>query len=278
VAAIVGGAIRRLCKVEDSRPRLFGQAGGPVLHAEEEAQTGLSEPHEEDISLFTAERTRAAGEMNDALETIHRLHDELDAARADADQLRRANLELQEQEREGRTAGSELLGRSDTLIAELTVQIEQERQGRAADAEEAREREQRLHQQYEAESEHVQSAAAKALEEIQRLEETKARLADVTASYEQVTEELATEREHARVIAARVFEVQQGLGRADGTRAQLEASNDELRRRFEVERGQVEQQWSDKLQKIVNELAADHENDLGEAVAAREQARAEVRS
>src|SRR5205807_2533696 len=107
---------------------------------------------------------------------------------------------------------------------------------------------------------------------------TKARLAYVTASYEQVTEELATEREHARTVAARVFELQQALGRADGTRAQLEASNEELRRRFEAEVAKVEKQGSDKLQKIVNELAADHENDLGEAVAAREQARAEARS
>src|SRR5438132_7789728 len=136
VAAIGGGAIRRL--------RMGRKAQAEISVPQEEAQTRVSVPQEEDISLLGAERARAAGEMNDALETIHRLHDELDAARGDADQLRRANLELQEQEREGRGAGSELLGRSDTPIAALNAQIEQERQGRAADAEEAREREQRL--------------------------------------------------------------------------------------------------------------------------------------
>jgi CheY-like chemotaxis protein len=302
VAAIAGGGIRAFRKVEDSRPRLSGQAGAPVLHPEE-SQTGLSAVHKEDLEAArNEERTRAASEMNDALQTIHQLHDDLDSARADVDQLRRANLELQEQEREQRTAGGELLGRADTLIAELSAQLERERQGRAADAEDARQLQERLHQQYEAESEHVQSAATRALEEIQRtrssaeelereLEETRNRLADVTASYEQITEQLATEREHGRTVAGRVVEFQQTLGRAEATRTQLERANEELRRQFEAEvqrlqnqakqmqekLPQLDRQWNDKLQKVVNELAADHENDLGEAIAAREQARAEAR-
>src|SRR2546428_6885963 len=62
LAGIAGGCIRAFRKVEDSRPRLFGQAGAPVLHAEE-SQTEVSVPQEEDISLLGAERTRAAGEM-----------------------------------------------------------------------------------------------------------------------------------------------------------------------------------------------------------------------
>jgi len=41
---------------------------------------------------------------------------------------------------------------------------------------------------------------------------------------------------------------------------------------------QLEEAWSGKLQKIVNGLTADHENDIGEAIAKREEARAEVRS
>ena len=61
----------------------------------------------------------------------------------------------------------------------------------------------------------------------------------------------------------------------------LQRENEALRRRVDEERGAAEhldETWSAKLQKIVAELATDHENDLGEAVAQREEARAEVRS
>jgi CheY-like chemotaxis protein len=61
----------------------------------------------------------------------------------------------------------------------------------------------------------------------------------------------------------------------------MQRENEALRKRVEEERaaaGHLDETWSAKLQKIVAELASDHENDLGDAVAEREAARAEVRS
>src|SRR5207244_2999618 len=61
----------------------------------------------------------------------------------------------------------------------------------------------------------------------------------------------------------------------------MQRENEALRQRVDEERaaaGHLDQTWSAKLQKIVAELASDHENDLGDAVAQREEARAEVRS
>src|SRR5258705_535777 len=60
---------------------------------------------------------------------------------------------------------------------------------------------------------------------------------------------------------------------------QYEQDNELMQQRVEDERaaaGHLDETWSAKLQKIVAELASDHENDLGDAVAQREEARAEV--
>jgi CheY-like chemotaxis protein len=62
---------------------------------------------------------------------------------------------------------------------------------------------------------------------------------------------------------------------------QMQRENDELRKRVDEERAAAEhldEVWSAKLQKIVAGMATDHENDLGDAMAEREEARAEVRS
>lgn len=84
-------------------------------------------------------------------------------------------------------------------------------------------------------------------------------------------EQYEQEIEHAQRAAAAALE--------DVDRIKTE--NDALRRRVDEERAACEHLdtvWGEKLQKIVTELATDHENDLGEAVAQREEARAEVRS
>ncbi|MEK6371747.1 MAG: response regulator [Acidobacteriota bacterium] len=84
-------------------------------------------------------------------------------------------------------------------------------------------------------------------------------------------EQYEQEIEHAQRAAAAALE--------DVERVRTE--NDALRRRVDDERAagdHLDTVWGEKLQKIVTELATDHENDLGEAVAQREQARAEVRS
>lgn len=84
-------------------------------------------------------------------------------------------------------------------------------------------------------------------------------------------EQYEQEIEHAQRAGAAALE--------DVERVRTE--NDALRRRVDEERAacdHLDTVWGEKLQKIVTELATDHENDLGEAVAQREQARAEVRS
>jgi CheY-like chemotaxis protein len=84
-------------------------------------------------------------------------------------------------------------------------------------------------------------------------------------------EQYEQEIEHAQLAGAAALE--------DVERVRTE--NDALRRRVDEERAacdHLDTVWGEKLQKIVTELATDHENDLGEAVAQREQARAEVRS
>src|SRR5205085_663173 len=53
--------------------------------------------------------------------------------------------------------------------------------------------------------------------------------------------------------------------------AQHEREREALKQRIEIE-------WGAKLQKIVAELTTDHENDMGDAIAAREAARAEFRN
>jgi CheY-like chemotaxis protein len=83
-------------------------------------------------------------------------------------------------------------------------------------------------------------------------------------------EQYEQEIEHAQRAAAAALE------NVERTRNE----NDALRRRVDEERAaneQLDSVWGEKLQKIVAELATDHENDLGDAVAQREEARAEVR-
>jgi CheY-like chemotaxis protein/K+-sensing histidine kinase KdpD len=87
----------------------------------------------------------------------------------------------------------------------------------------------------------------------------------------QLCEQYEQEIEHAQRAAAAALE--------DVER--MRSENDALRRRVDEERAACEHLdtvWGEKLHKIVAELATDHENDLGDAVAQREEARAEVRS
>ncbi len=105
-------------------------------------------------------------------------------------------------------------------------------------------------------------------------EANQARAADAAAARESETllcEQYEQENEHTQRAAALALEEVE----------RVRQENEDLRRRVEEERAACEHLdavWGEKLQKIVSELATDHENDLGEAVAQREEARAEVRS
>ena len=127
----------------------------------------------------------------------------------------------------------------------------------------------------------------------QQLDEERQRL---HAELQRIIGESKGERDEmqseARAVAARLEELLAQLERErklsqelSSTRARLDEENASLKKRVDqlvqehaAQRQQLEMEWDAKLQKIVSELATDHENDLGEAVAKREEARAETRS
>ena len=117
----------------------------------------------------------------------------------------------------------------------------------------------------------------------------RAQLADALAKLYESNQLRATEAAAATTLEARLCEqYEQEIEHAQRTAAaaledvdRMQTENETLRRRVDDERAACEHLdsvWGEKLQKIVSELATDHENDLGEAVAQREEARAEVRS
>jgi CheY-like chemotaxis protein len=117
----------------------------------------------------------------------------------------------------------------------------------------------------------------------------RAQLADALAKLYESNQLRATEADAATTLEARLCDQyeqeielsQRAAAAALGDIERLRVENDALRRRVDEERAACEHlddTWGTKLQKIVTELATDHENDLGEAVAQREEARAEVRS
>jgi CheY-like chemotaxis protein len=58
---------------------------------------------------------------------------------------------------------------------------------------------------------------------------------------------------------------------------QLQSQAEHIQPLVEAERRRTEEEWNAKLQTIVNNLASDHESDVGQAMMEREEARAEVR-
>src|SRR5205807_220671 len=71
-------------------------------------------------------------------------------------------------------------------------------------------------------------------------------------------------------LAARVAELEEAIDAGDSL---LETQRDEAAAALQ----KLDAEWSEKLQTIVGHLAGDHEVDLGEALVAKEEARAEVR-
>ena len=163
------------------------------------------------------------------------------------------------------------IARAEASIADLSQALEHARasaaedaRSRAAEREESQGRESELRQQYETETEHLQRAGAKALDEIQR----------GRSASDELRGQLDKERAKANAS-------QQSADALAEVRKKQEAQLEEARQKTETEknalRRSMEAEWGAKLQKIVSELASDHENDIGEAISARETARAEVR-
>src|SRR5712691_3185779 len=189
-------------------------------------------------------------------------------------------------------AAASIGGLSDALEQARAAAAEEAR-ARSGEVEQAGERESEIRKQYESETEHLQRAASKALEEIQR---TRSTADDLRGQFEreraranatqQSADALAAERKKLESKGADLdARLASALQELDGLRAERQRAHrqvEEVRQQMEVEktalRNAIETEWSANLQKIVGELATDHENDIGEAIAAREAARAEVRN
>src|SRR5206468_1612653 len=107
------------------------------------------------------------------------------------------------------------------------------------------------------------------------------------ARLQKIVNELVADQENAIGEAVELREKARAEARSLSIRVQeLEKSRAELKRQTQerplpppaIDRQQIDAEWSAKLQKVVNELAADHEADVGTAIEAREAARAEARS
>lgn len=291
-----------------------------ALNRSEEARA------EAQSELQRSEEARAEGEAE-----LQRLRAETEAREAtltrDVEELVRVTGTLRQQIVNQQAVANDAISRAEGRLNELNAELqkaraalEEESRQRRIDAENARARETRLHEQYDSESQHLQHAAGRALEEIQqmragtdelrkkheqeriRAESALRELEAVRKNAEQVTREAAEQREARKRLEAQLGDFDNRLAAAmkeldavrterersrqelDGVRGEHQRARQELQealRRGEEEkaalRTTLERESSAKLQKIVNELAVDHENDLGEAIAAREEARAELR-
>ena len=97
------------------------------------------------------------------------------------------------------------------------------------------------------------------------------RVAEATAAV--VTRESDVRRD----LETRLASAEQRAGELRKQVESLQSDVNAERIRSVEEKNALEAEWSDKLQRIVNNLATDHEADIGDAVAKREEARAEAR-
>ena len=252
----------------------------------------VTAPGEEPVSL--------PADLMEAQRTIDDLRAETESARREAAARVAALTRDLQDSIEANTALRQQVERAESSIGGLSQALEQARasaadeaSARAGEAEQARTRESQNRERYESETGNLQRSATKAMEEIQRSRATADELrgqfererARANAT-QQSADSLAAERKKLESQIAdfdrRFTSAKQEM---DGLRAEVQRSRRELeegRQKSEVEkaalRASMEAEWSAKLQKIVGELASDHENDIGEAIASRESARAEVRN
>jgi CheY-like chemotaxis protein/chromosome segregation ATPase len=245
--------------------------------------------------------------VSDARERIAALEAELETTRNDARAtLERASDQIAAMQGElatARKSADEILGHREAILREqLELAAQQKIQALAAEisaemakkydvtVEEAREVIGRLHQELDA----ARTQAAKALEaattraELEKAQKEREALeadrklerivANLTKDYEESLGEAMVEKEGAkaeiRTLTKRVQEMQARLQDVDkivdAARRQV-AEEKAARERLDVE-------WNAKLQRIVSNIAIDHEHDMGEALLEREGAKAEVRS
>ncbi len=252
------------------------------------------------FELLRPRKRQYPADVDEAHNMIDSLHAEAESLRSESEtQLDSVRREI-EKLTEVNDALRQQIDRSESTIEGLNDELStvrdlaaEEARSRATEGEQARTREKQIREQYEAESKNIQHAASKALEEIQRtrassdelrgqLERERAR----ASGLQQSADALDAQRKKLELqLADFDARLASSLQELDGLRADRQRARRELeeaRQKMEVEksslRTSMDAEWSAKLQKMVSELAADHENDIGDAIAAREAARAEVRS
>jgi CheY-like chemotaxis protein len=283
-----------------SRPKPAEAPGIPV-DADVE---GLTEMLRDLQSQREDERARASTALSESTAWIDRLQSDLVAAHAEADRLRgdgearssaltrdleelvQVNNALRQQVADQQASATEHLARADAQAIDLNAELakaraaaEEEARLRRIDGENARARETRLHEQFKAESKHLEHAASTAFEDVQR----------TRAEKDELRVELERQGETRQKLEAQLSDFDGRLAVAleelDALRAERERAKrelGELHQRAEAGkaalRGSLENEWNVKLEKVVSDLQSDHKNELGEAIADREAIRVEART
>jgi CheY-like chemotaxis protein len=217
----------------------------------------------------SAEHQREASEAREAARAAE---ERAEAHASELEQLRagseRRIAELDEEIEQLRTAAEEMRGSFREELDSAKQAVEQEREKLAAELATAREQ--------------LDTARKSVLVERQRADEIKTlreksirelneKLRQMAADHENAIGDSLLTRESAkaemRTMTQKLHELQRAV--------------DEERRHAAEEKGareRLDAEWSEKLQKIVTHIAEDHETDVGEALMAREAARAEVRT
>jgi CheY-like chemotaxis protein len=195
---------------------------------------------------------------------------ELTAAR---DRERTLELELRATRATAAVDAERLIEGANRAVDALSARIEQVE-------EHARSREAKLEQAW-GETREALAARTHDLEtENQRLraDAPNARIAELQATVNQLTNERDIARTTSSSLARRVEELEAAMESAsDQTSAELVAARLEISQ-LQQQLAQSQTEFDDRLQKIVSHLAEDHEADLGNALMEKEAAKAEARA
>lgn len=256
---------------------LLTQAEQRAIEAQAATVAAASELAELRERLEAAEAAAASQQLAEQRELASA--ERAEAATADATRQQA----LREQ---AETALARAVGEAD----DLRQQMEQMRTALTDEQRSA----QHLVQARDAALEEVRSVGQLVRDEVEREWSVKLQkiVTDLASDHESDVGDLVTQREEARADArsahAKAEELQRAAAHGLEQQTLLQERLRELEQRVEAERLRAEealaakaardQEWNGKLQRIVDNLASDHENDLGEAVMLRESARAEARS
>ena len=253
-----------------------------MLAAREEAVRARDDA----AAQFAAQRIQAEAQVATLANQIDRLESELSEARA------RADAERAEHEKTAAAFDDKIA----SIAAGLTSDYENALGEATVEKEAARAEVRTLTSRVT--TLRAELAAARKHAEAERAEHEKAIAAfdrkitsivtNITTDHENAIAEAMLEREAARAEARSMNQrLEAGQRKLNDFRVQVEKTTFDLRRSVETERARAdaeraareksEAEWSEKLQRIVSNIAGDHESDLGDALIEREAARAEAR-